>query len=522
MISEIRIQNLRSLRDTGFIKLRPINILVGTNSSGKSTFLRSFPLLSQSGSKRLRGAIAWFDDSFVDFGDFETSKNKNAAKDEDIVFSFKLQKIRLLKMITLRDYIRRDSTFLRMIPNMELSIHYGTKDDKEATYVKKVNAKFEEAEVEFELLSYDGRLIMRVDGRETNSLYRWQQGVDFGLLPVLRPESDSSSNIRSLSLFDLSSIESILTVLKNACGRRFSNISKLYPIIEMWDMDRGRFLDKLKSFDDIKSLRDNIAIWTVETPLFLQLYDGILGLYMHEIWSSVNSELENYFESCDYVAPLRAEAKRYYRNQGLQVSRVDSYGRNLSEFIDSLTPAQRKSYNEYVDKLLEINIVVRNNTGHQSINLRKDNKEYNIADVGFGYSQIMPIVTKLWTAQESNRFSYGGLFRKKIGMLLMEQPELHLHPALQAKLADAIMKAVLQNKLKIKTDFIVETHSPTFINRIGRRVREGHIATNDVNILIFEKDPESGDSKVKITQFNEKGQIECWPFGFFEPEDDAF
>lgn len=66
MIDSVRIENLRSLRDTGFVKLKKLNILLGSNSSGKSTFLRSFPLLSQSIKKNLRGPISWFDDSMVD------------------------------------------------------------------------------------------------------------------------------------------------------------------------------------------------------------------------------------------------------------------------------------------------------------------------------------------------------------------------------------------------------------------------------------------------------------------------
>ena len=73
MIDAIRIENLRSLKDTGFIKLKKLNILLGSNSSGKSTFLRSFPLFAQSVKKNLRGPISWFDDSMVDFGNYETA-----------------------------------------------------------------------------------------------------------------------------------------------------------------------------------------------------------------------------------------------------------------------------------------------------------------------------------------------------------------------------------------------------------------------------------------------------------------
>ena len=66
----IRLRSIRSLSDTGFVELRPLTILVGRNSSGKSTFLRILPLLRQSVEARTTGPIQWYGD-YVDFGGFE-------------------------------------------------------------------------------------------------------------------------------------------------------------------------------------------------------------------------------------------------------------------------------------------------------------------------------------------------------------------------------------------------------------------------------------------------------------------
>ena len=87
MITALRIQNLRSISDSKFIEFKPIMILLGKNSSGKSTFLRSFPLFTQSVDKKLRGPVSWFDTSYVDFGDFKTAKNKFATDEEGISFN---------------------------------------------------------------------------------------------------------------------------------------------------------------------------------------------------------------------------------------------------------------------------------------------------------------------------------------------------------------------------------------------------------------------------------------------------
>ena len=66
----IGVQNLRSLYNIDEIEIKPITVLLGKNSAGKSTFLRMFPLLKQSIEERTSEPILWYGD-YVDFGDFE-------------------------------------------------------------------------------------------------------------------------------------------------------------------------------------------------------------------------------------------------------------------------------------------------------------------------------------------------------------------------------------------------------------------------------------------------------------------
>lgn len=88
MLRELRVQNLRSLADTGFVKLSPITILVGANSSGKSTFLRTFPLLKQSIETNTSGPIVWFG-RYVDFGSAKEAVRVGASHSQ-VTLSFKL------------------------------------------------------------------------------------------------------------------------------------------------------------------------------------------------------------------------------------------------------------------------------------------------------------------------------------------------------------------------------------------------------------------------------------------------
>ena len=85
MIDSISINNLRSLNG-GKVNIKPITVLVGKNSSGKSSFLRVFPLLRQSVESNTIGPILWYG-KYVDFGAFSEAINRN-SESKNIKFSF--------------------------------------------------------------------------------------------------------------------------------------------------------------------------------------------------------------------------------------------------------------------------------------------------------------------------------------------------------------------------------------------------------------------------------------------------
>ena len=83
------VENLRSISTMKPVELRPITILVGRNSAGKSTFLRSLPLLRQSLTVRTSGPVLWYGD-FVDFGDFKQSVRRGCVE-AGISFNFMIR-----------------------------------------------------------------------------------------------------------------------------------------------------------------------------------------------------------------------------------------------------------------------------------------------------------------------------------------------------------------------------------------------------------------------------------------------
>lgn len=124
-------------------------------------------------------------------------------------------------------------------------------------------------------------------------------------------------------------------------------------------------------------------------------------------------------------------------------------------------------------------------------------------DVGIGVSQVLPVLVEAYASR--NR------------LLAMEQPEIHLHPALQAELADVFIESALGEN---KNRFLLETHSEHLILRILRRIRESRNSENptikpsDISVLYVE--PSSDGAEVYEIEISDDGQIlSPWPGGFF-------
>jgi predicted ATPase len=119
-------------------------------------------------------------------------------------------------------------------------------------------------------------------------------------------------------------------------------------------------------------------------------------------------------------------------------------------------------------------------------------------DVGVGISQILPVIVAAET----------------IGLTCIEQPELHLHPKMQVQLGDIFLKGWWGNEGL--TQFLIETHSEHLILRLLRRVRERHVNPKDISIL-FVGSNDAMRTVITPLPVSEDGDfIEQWPGGFFD------
>ena len=111
---------------------------------------------------------------------------------------------------------------------------------------------------------------------------------------------------------------------------------------------------------------------------------------------------------------------------------------------------------------------------------------FNLADTGFGFSQMIPVLTQIWSLINLR----GGVSKatSTTTIVAIEQPELHLHPRLQAVLADLFVQAVtLAHDNGVDLRLLIETHSEQIINRLGRRVSEAKLRVEDVAVVLFDR-----------------------------------
>lgn len=131
--------------------------------------------------------------------------------------------------------------------------------------------------------------------------------------------------------------------------------------------------------------------------------------------------------------------------------------------------------------------------------------EVKITDVGFGVSQVLPALVQAFYCPPHST-------------VWMEQPEIHLHPQVQAELADAFISAIKAREDGKERDvqLIIESHSEHLLNRLQRRIAEGALVPEDVAIYFCRRSGAS--TELEPLRVNMFGEIENWPENFFGDE----
>lgn len=515
-MNSIRIKNLRCFDDTSKINLKPLTIAVGKNSCGKSTLLRVFPLFKQSLESRTSEPLLWYG-RYTDFGDYDISKRKNGKKTIDFEFNFDLNIMDHDKYsyhfiypkegrqastnITISMQIKKDyiEKIILCVYNKNIIINYNNSSKK---------AKISINDVDYGIFNYKdvsnvGEILPNIIIENT------------GFLPsfaMYRIFDDNVKNHRKANVFfeylfklleniKFEQKENLCLHIYNTLLSNALNIQDAYYEIENTtnkDTYRYGFVDDIKinkknRTSIVKTLKDNED----------KILDYIVLYRLPSIISSCNDYFSDFFSNVKYIAPIRATAERYYRKQGLDVEEVDSQGENVAVILQSMKNEEKKQFTQWLVENFEFQIQTKDEAGQISLYIKNGDEFTNIADTGFGYSQLLPILIMLWKSAK---------YKEKELEIVIEQPELHLHPKMQVKLID-VMVMLIKSKKPIK--FLLETHSETIVNYLGQLIEEQGVDKGLVNILLVEQDNFSQISHIRQVNYTKEGYLESWPIDFF-------
>ncbi|GGP69865.1 AAA family ATPase [Shewanella saliphila] len=527
-LKSIRVKGLRSIIDSNTVNLKPINILVGTNSSGKSSFLRLFPLLSQSVERRTRGPILW-NGPLVDFESIENTLSSSLDPNNDC--------ISLTFVSTIDGKIASTGLLSRLnsqVTDVEIASTISISKGKKpfTSFTKKYILAFDDDHITFtfseggELIGVDSeRLVWDVNSKtEQEEIAKYSVSETDSIIPFFRTgrnyfhfggwglnntSKDASQVIRE-------SINStIVKLTKGSDKERISLICRKLSSV------RGSDTKKLKEFKKIinySRAQKVTAKWTVDDAQFKFISGQCNLLFALEFSEALNSYLTGTFKNIHYIAPLRASTERYYRFQDLNIDQLDHTGSNLAMFVSALPPKWQKSLDEWTKISFDFTVKVDYSSSNLALKIAYGNggESYNnVTDMGFGFSQILPILVSLWSVSSGYENNHQKNISKQV-IFAIEQPELHLHPRMQASLANVFSSAVkLAKENGITLNLIIETHSEALISTIGDLIAIDEIDKDTASILVFEQDRIERTTEIRTSNFLADGTLESWPKGFF-------
>lgn len=441
MITRVLIENFKSWQKTGELRFSPLTVFFGPNSSGKTSILQWLLLLKQTAeSSDNNQTLNMGDDrSLVDLGAPQDIFFKHTSV-VDIKWEMDWQLQEILN-------VKNPSKFDEILFSTDKLIY------KSALQLIK-NGKKENVKIVLDRLSY---------GFHTDS-------------------SPNTFEIRSSS------------------------------------QEKGEY-ELITQAGDFKFKRVQGRAWPLPKPVKCYGFpDQVRNFFQNAAFlSDFELEFEKLFKRIFYLGPLREYPKRQYSWAGSQPGDMGKRGervvdailaaRELGKYLKFGRGVPRRSLEEHIAFWLKqlglvdsfsVRPVSENSKLFQVwVKRTESSPEVLITDVGFGVSQILPVIVMCFYVPEGS-------------IIILEQPEIHLHPRVQAGLADVFIEAIKTRNIQI----ILESHSEHLLRRFQRRIAEEvTFEANDASFYFCKV--VNGASKIEHLKVNEYGNIENWPDDFF-------
>ena len=271
--------------------------------------------------------------------------------------------------------------------------------------------------------------------------------------------------------------------------------------------------------------RERGRAWPLSAPIrFYGFPNEVAAYYQNaDFVQALNLRHEKLFSSLFYLGPLRTRTDRLYSWSGSEPESVGYEGENAIAAILSARNRKislghkqwTKSLQEIVAlelkkmgliEAFEVNLISENRQEYEvKVRTKGSRDSVDLPDVGFGISQVLPVLVQCFYAPPGS-------------IIIMEQPEIHLHPRAQSALADVMIDVInsRENGADRNIQLVIETHSEYFLRRLQRRIAEERLAKDKVSAYFANvATPSATLDPLEIDIF---GHILNWPENFFGDE----
>ena len=555
MLREYRLTNFKAFGETVTIPIRPLTLIFGANSSGKSSIFQSLLLLKQTLEEAKNPNTALLPKgSLVDLGTYSDFVHRHET-DRDFEFGARFDLGNTNESISVQEGKRQEYVpslpggrqILDAVGIADTSLALRFSYDEENRILEPAGVDLTIEDERHPLISYaDNEVSFNFESkfwrpwwsymkRYIREMIGWAHSIEDG-----ETEEDIGGDWEGLqSTLDRYQLEDIIGDVKKFVEMRQS-LSK-EAAEQKLELARQKligsigfqkfFPDKFKF--DLMSFTNPVN-WKINISLIAQYYINDRTEYdetsdvshrdireelnesIHRTAAAICSPLPHILENLVHLGPVRSQPERYYEFSGDTTDYVGQSGEYLPSilFEDQELVEQANSdlerlgvkYRLKLDKLQYEDVSPSNIFSLRLVHT-DTGIDASLRDVGFGISQVLPIVVQ------------SRLSEKKT--LLIEQPEIHLHPAHQAELGDMFIRSAKERG----NTLLLETHSEHLILRILRRIRqttnkdsdipEGcKIRPEDVAVL-YVQPGESGAQVIEIPVTEDGDFAEKWPRGFF-------
>ncbi|UWQ50647.1 DUF3696 domain-containing protein [Leisingera caerulea] len=432
MLKSMQIQNFKSWRNVS-VDCAPITGFFGTNSSGKTSLIQFLLMLKQTKDGTDRAISLDLNGDLVSLG---TISDAIHGHDEGLSLQWEM------------------GFFL----DSELSIFDASKE------TPTVISRSKHLNISASNVVYEG-------GPRANRLSYRLGGVEFSLAP--KAEQTSKFDLRSEKLEDDAA--------------------------------------------DFQFVRTQGRAWQLPGPTKSYAFPDQARTYFQNaaFLADLEAAYEAQLDKVYYLGPLRQYPQRDYLWSRSRPTDVGQRGERAIDAILAATAAGEKrnlrykafykSFQEMVAYWLKEmglieafwveEIAPNSNRWQARVKTKKQGSDVLLTDVGFGISQVLPVVTLLQYVPEGST-------------VVLEQPEIHLHPLAQAGLADVIIQAATHRKVQV----LLESHSEHLLLRLQRRIAEEVIPSEDVQLYFC--DAPKGESTITRLEIDLLGNIQNWPEKF--------